>query len=270
MIFLPTTTSIALSLLWCCWCCYYSVAASSAQVSLGGRNLYDVLIEEMDARASEQAVPPVAAPAVIAATTATTATTTATTPTPRHVQFSMEQRTSAREDEKDPFSETTGVFPSSTVRRTRQRIVAYYTAWGNMATSAIPATNISHLNYAFAQVVNGTMAVSDPWTDVEKPFPGDNDTQAFKGNYWQINHVLKGAHPTLRTLISVGGYLGSRTFSDIALTNESRRRFASSAATFVERYLWDGLDIDWEYPVGGESTHDTRSSLSHLARWRRK
>jgi chitinase len=49
-------------------------------------------------------------------------------------------------------------------------------------------------------------------------------------------------------LISVGGWLGSGNFSDMALTKQSRSLFIESAVKFIDRHQLDGLDIDWEYP----------------------
>lgn len=52
-------------------------------------------------------------------------------------------------------------------------------------------------------------------------------------------------------MISVGGWTWSGKFSDAALTYESRTAFAESVAQFVVEHGFDGVDIDWEYPVGG-------------------
>ena len=60
--------------------------------------------------------------------------------------------------------------------------------------------------------------------------------------------ALKRKNPALTVLVSVGGWLWSDKFSDMALSRESRRLFIESAVEFLERYQLDGLDIDWEYP----------------------
>ncbi len=60
--------------------------------------------------------------------------------------------------------------------------------------------------------------------------------------------ALKRKNPALTVLVSVGGWLWSDKFSDMALTRESRKLFIESAVEFLERYQLDGLDIDWEYP----------------------
>jgi chitinase len=49
----------------------------------------------------------------------------------------------------------------------------------------------------------------------------------------------------------VGGWTWSKNFSDAALTAESRARFADSGVAFIRRHGFDGIDIDWEFPVAG-------------------
>jgi len=65
---------------------------------------------------------------------------------------------------------------------------------------------------------------------------------------------LKKKYPDLKILISVGGWNGSGMFSEIAQDQASRQKFVQSC---IELYLdkwgeiFDGIDIDWEYPVSG-------------------
>ena len=73
---------------------------------------------------------------------------------------------------------------------------------------------------------------------------------ALRGNFNQLNK-LKQQHPHLQTLISIGGWTWSDHFSDIAATEAARDKFVSSAVTFMDQYGFNGIDVDWEYPVGG-------------------
>ena len=70
------------------------------------------------------------------------------------------------------------------------------------------------------------------------------------GNY-NLLVDLKATNPDLKTLISVGGWTLSGQFSDIALTPASRAAFVNDCVDFMITYGFDGIDIDWEYPVGG-------------------
>lgn len=69
---------------------------------------------------------------------------------------------------------------------------------------------------------------------------------------------LKTAYPHIKTLISVGGWTWSGKFSDAALTDESRSAFADSIVDFIKQHGFDGVDLDWEYPVSGGLSSNMR------------
>lgn len=121
------------------------------------------------------------------------------------------------------------------------RIIAgYYAGWAaysGYTPSDIPAANLTHIIYAFANIDSSyRIAVGDPDVD--------------PGNFSELR-ALKSKYPNLKTLISVGGWEWSGRFSDMASTSARRAAFADSAAAFLKKYGLDGVDIDWEYPVGG-------------------
>jgi chitinase len=97
----------------------------------------------------------------------------------------------------------------------------------------IAAEKLTRINYAFALIQDGQM--------VNGYAHDDQNIAALVG--------LKREHPSLTVLISVGGWLGSGNFSDMAFSKRSRRRFIDSAVVFIRRHDLDGLDIDWEYPA---------------------
>jgi GH18 family chitinase/predicted carbohydrate-binding protein with CBM5 and CBM33 domain len=135
------------------------------------------------------------------------------------------------------------------------KIVGYFVEWGiygrNYNVSDIPADKLNVINYAFADISPaGEVVIYDRWAAVEKAFPGDSWDVMPRGNYNQLRK-LKEKHPHLVTMISVGGWTLSGRFSDAALTAASRERFARSAVNFIVQHGFDGVDIDWEYPVGG-------------------
>lgn len=135
------------------------------------------------------------------------------------------------------------------------KLVGYFVEWGiygrNYNVTDIPADKLNVINYAFANVSTaGEVCIYDSWAAIEKAFPGDSWEQMPRGNFNQLAK-LKQAHPHLITMISVGGWTLSGRFSDAALTAESRAKFAQSAVNFIVQHGFDGVDIDWEYPVGG-------------------
>ena len=146
--------------------------------------------------------------------------------------------------------------------------VAYFTEWGIYQRAYypanIPAASLDVVNYAFADISStGQVVLYDSYAAVEKAYPGDTWDQPLKGNFNQLIK-LKQQYPNLRTMISIGGWTLSGHLSDVALTAASRQAFAQSAVQFAVKYGFDGVDIDWEYPVGGGlSTNINRPEDKH-------
>jgi GH18 family chitinase len=116
----------------------------------------------------------------------------------------------------------------------------------------IRAEKLTHVNFAFASVAGGRVVEGGP-----------HDAENLK-----VLTGLRRDHPHLRILISVGGWSGSKGFSDAALTAKSRRVFVASAIDFVRRHDLDGFDVDWEYPglPGDKNKHrpEDRESFTAL------
>ena len=159
-----------------------------------------------------------------------------------------------------------------------KNIVGYFVSWGVYARDYvvmdIPADKINFINYAFAKINpgSGTIELGDPYADIDQFYPGDCwDAGCLRGNFHQLQ-ILKEMHPHLNTLISIGGWTWSTYFSDIALTEESREIFAQSCVDFIDLYGFDGIDLDWEYPVEGglDGNHhnpNDRENLTSLIIW---
>ncbi len=123
------------------------------------------------------------------------------------------------------------------------KVVGYSISWGaytrNYMPSDVDPTKLTHLNFAFANIEGGKVVIGD----------GNVDSSG-KNNFRQLRQ-LKKKNPNLKTLISVGGWTWSKHFSDVALTPQSRKVFADSAVEFIRQHQFDGVDIDWEFPVTG-------------------
>ena len=133
------------------------------------------------------------------------------------------------------------------------RVVAYYTAWSaysGFTPDKIAAGNLTHINYAFANIGSDLrIQLGDAGID--------------PANFTGLNS-LKKSNPGLKTLISVGGWSWSGKFSDVALSDGSRTLFADSCVDFIVKYGFNGVDIDWEYPVsGGLGSNVTRPADRH-------
>jgi chitinase len=156
-----------------------------------------------------------------------------------------------------------------------KKIAGYFPSWGiyqkayyvkNVEASG-SAAKLTHLNYAFANVVNGVATIYDTWAEYDKPFDGASSVDGvadpssgavLRGNFNQLRK-LKALHPQLKILMSIGGWTLSGGFSAAAATAQSRQTFAASAVDlFIRGHLpngvtapgiFDGIDIDWEYPA---------------------
>src|SRR5579864_8624391 len=123
-------------------------------------------------------------------------------------------------------------------------VVAYVFPENNvLQPGQIDARALTRINYAFANIANGRMVAG---------FAGDPQNFAFLAS-------LKQQNPDLTVLVSVGGWLWSTNFSDVALTPQSRAVFIQSVMDFLAQYQLDGLDIDWEYPGMPGAGHPFRS-----------
>ncbi len=151
--------------------------------------------------------------------------------------------------------------------REKPFVVGY--VFGNklLDPSLIDPRDLTHINYAFAEIVA-------------------NEVVPSKANRLDSVNIpallsLKKINPELKIMISIGGWGGSGGFSDAALTEASRATFTRSAIRYMLDHGFDGIDIDWEYPgqPGAGNTHrpedkanftlmlrDLRQSLDSLAR----
>jgi chitinase len=76
---------------------------------------------------------------------------------------------------------------------------------------------------------------------------------------WQITVDVKQYNPNLLVYVAVGGWTFSDNgtvtqplFGEIARTETNRQKFADNVVKFLNKYGFDGLDIDWEYPGAGD------------------
>jgi chitinase len=81
----------------------------------------------------------------------------------------------------------------------------------------------------------------------------------------------------LKVLISIGGWTWSSRFSDAARSDASRQKFVKSCLDlYLVQYrdTFDGVDIDWEYPVSGGLTpgrpEDTHNFTLLMEEFRRQ
>lgn len=98
----------------------------------------------------------------------------------------------------------------------------------------------THIIYGFATLSPSelTMRVFDSWADTDEYGPN---------LYAKVTALKKNG---IKVLIALGGWndsLGSK-YSQLVNNPTARKRFVDNAVAFVEKYGFDGLDLDWEYP----------------------
>ncbi|MER8182777.1 glycosyl hydrolase family 18 protein [Kitasatospora sp. NPDC094015] len=144
---------------------------------------------------------------------------------------------------------------------------------------------------------NAGDGAADAFADYQKSFGADISVdgvadawgQPIAGNFNQLKK-LKAKNPNLKVLLSIGGWTYSKYFSDASATDASRKKLVSSCLDmFIKGNLpvdagyggagsaagvFDGIDIDWEYPGGGghtgnhESASDKQNFTKLLAEFR--
>ncbi len=139
-----------------------------------------------------------------------------------------------------------------------ERVVAAYFADYDAPYNAydIPASRLTDVIYAFGAVTRaGRCTLADPYADTREAFPGVPAVAGAPAGDFGALLALKRRFPNLATEISIGGGgSGSSHFSAAASTPARRARLVSSCiALFLRRWpgLFDGVDIDWEFPVAG-------------------
>ena len=90
---------------------------------------------------------------------------------------------------------------------------------------SIDAERLSHINYAFVDVKQNRAWLHNEATDTL--------------NFARLN-LLKKRNPDLKILISVGGWIWSKNFSDAVLTDSSTANFSKSAVDIVAKYGLEG------------------------------
>lgn len=125
------------------------------------------------------------------------------------------------------------------------KVVCYFTNWawyrqngGKYLPEDIDATLCSHIVYGFAVLNRETLTIQphDAWADLDNHF------------YERVTaYRAKG----IKVSVAIGGWNDSAgdKYARLVRSSSARARFISTVMNFIEKYGFDGLDLDWEYPV---------------------
>ncbi|XP_055903295.1 probable chitinase 10 [Eupeodes corollae] len=125
------------------------------------------------------------------------------------------------------------------------KVVCYFTNWawyrpgeGKFVPEDIDENLCTHIVYGFAVLNRDSLTIKthDSWADVDNKF---------------YERVVAYKEKGIRVTVAIGGWndsLGNK-YSRLVLDPQARARFIKSVLDFVDKYGFEGLDLDWEYPV---------------------
>lgn len=114
----------------------------------------------------------------------------------------------------------------------RINVIAYYS--GNEKTiDAYPVEKLTHIIYSFCHLKGNRLNVDNA---------GDSAT---------IKKLvsLKKRNTQLKVMLSLGGWGGCKTCSDVFADAGNIKAFAASVKELNDYFQTDGIDLDWEYPA---------------------
>lgn len=189
--------------------------------------------------------------------------------------------------------------PGKSIQIPDSQVIGYFTEGGAKSgkytvkdlVSSGAASRLTEINYAFGRVADNQCQIADREAALNHAYSAaesvdgtadpDGDNQ-LRGIFHQFQK-LKKRYPALKIVISFGGWGQSDGFSS-AVEPEHLKEFVRGCVdTFIRgRFapgieapgIFDGIDIDWEYPVEGGVTpgrpEDTANFTAMAEEFRRQ
>ena len=130
---------------------------------------------------------------------------------------------------------------------------AYWPSFGSFPPSAIDTSYFTHIYYAFLLPEPETYKLNITSLDLIR-IP-------------EFINSLRTRDPPVKTLLSIGGGGNDpKVFSKMATNSETRKVFIESTIEVARKYGFDGVDLDWEFPVNDE---DMENLALLYKEWRR-
>ena len=112
-------------------------------------------------------------------------------------------------------------------------VIAYYAGNNTSQIDSFAIEKLTHIIFSFCHLKGNRLNV---------------DT-ALDSLMIQKMVSLKKRSPDLKVILSLGGWGGCATCSDVFSNKKGRKEFASSVKELSKYFGSDGLDLDWEYPT---------------------
>jgi chitinase len=111
-------------------------------------------------------------------------------------------------------------------------VIAYY-AGRSTAVDSFPMGELTHVIFSFSHLNGNRLSIMNA-----------RDSATLLALV-----ALKHDHPRLKVIVSLGGWGGCKTCSDVFSTDSGRHDFVQSAKELLTNFGADGIDLDWEYPA---------------------
>ncbi|MDE3234684.1 MAG: glycoside hydrolase [Bacteroidota bacterium] len=112
-------------------------------------------------------------------------------------------------------------------------VIGYYAGKASMIDS-FHLEKLDRFIYCFAHLNANQIALSNT-----------NDTAALQ----KAVELKNTKYPNLKVMVSMGGWTGCSTCSEVFQSDKGRKEFAQSVSSLIKSFSLDGFDLDWEYPV---------------------
>jgi chitinase len=149
----------------------------------------------------------------------------------------------------------------SDLKQQQYEIGAYFTNWSIYARKftpdMIPVAQLNTIYYAFFKPADdGHINLSDPWADTQiwTDWSDPHANDKIWGCLGKFRQLKQSHHFDL--ICSVGGWSFSSTFSATAASSTKRTTFADDCKSIIDKYGFDGIDLDWEFPGAPGATQD--------------
>jgi chitinase len=111
-------------------------------------------------------------------------------------------------------------------------IIAYYSG-DELEASKYPVEKLTHIIFSFCHMKGDRLNVDNA-----------QDSATIRSLV-----ALRKRNPELKVLLSLGGWGGCASCSEVFESPRARRTFAESVKELNEYFNTDGIDLDWEYPA---------------------
>lgn len=119
-------------------------------------------------------------------------------------------------------------------------VIGYFSGPAS-ALESFPIQKLTHLNFSFVHLKGGKLNVD----------------RAADSACIQKMVAFKQKYPSLKIILSLGGWGGCKDCSAVFATEKGRGVFAKSVKEAMQYFKTDGIDLDWEYPaISGYPGHE--------------